>query len=110
LREKQEGKGEMLPKPKKNEFGSLLGVMSSLYLQNMSLSCKNSKQKLAGNAAKTPKKLQNDSDGVAGGMAILWNLATVILDRYFSTRWTFLAHYHVICSTKEGVLTNAYGP
>jgi hypothetical protein len=27
----------------------------SLYLQNVSLSCKKSKQKLAGNAAKTPK-------------------------------------------------------
>jgi hypothetical protein len=47
----------MLPKPKKNGFGSLLGVMSSLYLQNISLSCKNNKQKLAGNAAKTPKKV-----------------------------------------------------
>ena len=47
----------MLPKPKKNEFGSLLGVMSSFYLQNISLSCKNSKQKLAGNAAKTPIKV-----------------------------------------------------
>jgi hypothetical protein len=44
----------MLPKPKKNEFGSLLGVVCSLYLQNISLSYKNSKQKLAGNAAKTP--------------------------------------------------------
>jgi hypothetical protein len=57
----QERRGEMLPKPKKSEFGSLLGVMSSLYLQNISLSCKNSKQKLAGNAAKTPKKLQKFS-------------------------------------------------
>ena len=53
----QERRGEMLPKPKKNEFGSLLGVMSSLYLKNISLSCKNSKQKLAGNAAKTPIKV-----------------------------------------------------
>jgi hypothetical protein len=53
----QERRGEMLPKPKKNEFGSLLGVVCSLYLQNISLSCKNSKQKLAGNAAKTPKKV-----------------------------------------------------
>jgi hypothetical protein len=38
-------------------FGSLLGVVCSLHLQNMSLSCKNSKQKLAGNAAKTPIKV-----------------------------------------------------
>ena len=33
-------------------LGSLLGVVCSLYLQNMTLPCKNSKQKLVGNAAK----------------------------------------------------------
>jgi hypothetical protein len=42
---------------KKSCLGSLLGVVCSLHLQNMSLSCKNSKQKLAGNAAKTPIKV-----------------------------------------------------
>jgi hypothetical protein len=57
LREKQERRGEMLPKPKNVKFGSLLGVVCSLHLQNMSLPCKNSKQKLAGNAAKTPRKV-----------------------------------------------------
>jgi hypothetical protein len=31
FREKQEIRGEMLPKPKKSGFGSLLGVVSSLY-------------------------------------------------------------------------------
>jgi hypothetical protein len=35
-------------------LGSLLGVCMQLAPSNMSLSCKNSKQKLAGNAAKTP--------------------------------------------------------
>jgi len=50
----QERRGEMLPKPKKSKFGSLLGVVCSLYPQSISLSCKISKQKLAGNAAKTP--------------------------------------------------------
>jgi hypothetical protein len=44
----------MLPKPKKSCLGSLLGVCMQLVPSNMSLSCKNSKQKLAGNAAKTP--------------------------------------------------------
>jgi hypothetical protein len=46
--------GEMLPKPKRRGFGSLQGVVCSLYLQYMTLPCKNSKQKLAGNAARTP--------------------------------------------------------
>jgi hypothetical protein len=36
-------------------LGDLLGVVCSLYLQNVSLSCKNSKQKLAGNDAKNTK-------------------------------------------------------
>jgi hypothetical protein len=44
----------MLPKPKKSCLGGLLGVCMQLVPQNISLSCKNSKQKLAGNAAKTP--------------------------------------------------------
>ena len=39
---------------KKKCLGSLLGVYWQLVPSNMSLSCKNSKQKLAGNAAKTP--------------------------------------------------------
>jgi hypothetical protein len=38
---------------KESCLGSLLGVVCSLYLQNMTLPCKNSKQKLAGNAART---------------------------------------------------------
>jgi hypothetical protein len=53
----KEKRGEMSPKPKKSCLEGLLGVVCSLHLQNMSLSCKNSKQKLAGNAAKTPIKV-----------------------------------------------------
>jgi hypothetical protein len=50
----KEKRGEMLPKPKKSCLEGLLGVVCSLYPQSISLSCKISKQKLAGNAAKTP--------------------------------------------------------
>jgi hypothetical protein len=39
---------------KESRLGSLQGVVCSLYLQNMTLPCKNSKQKLPGNAARTP--------------------------------------------------------
>jgi len=52
----------------------------------------------------------NDSKGAVGGLEILWNLATVIIDQPFSTARTIFAHYHAIGSNKEGVLTNAYGP
>jgi hypothetical protein len=47
----------MSPKSRRGCLGSLLGVYMQLVPQNVSLSCKNSKQKLAGNAAKTPKKV-----------------------------------------------------
>jgi hypothetical protein len=56
---KKERRGEMLPKLKKSKLGSLLGVVCSIYFQNMTLPCKISKQKLAGNAAKHQEKLQN---------------------------------------------------
>jgi hypothetical protein len=47
----------MSPKSKKSCLGSLLGACMQFDPQNVSLSCKNSKQKLAGNAAKTPRKV-----------------------------------------------------
>jgi hypothetical protein len=53
---RKEKRGEMLPKPKRSCLEDLLGVVCNLHLQNMSLSCKNSKQKLAGNAAKNTNK------------------------------------------------------
>ena len=55
--EKQERKGEMLPKLKKGKPRSLPGVICSIYLQYMTLPCKISKKKLAGNAAKHQEKL-----------------------------------------------------
>jgi hypothetical protein len=42
-------------------------------------------------------------------IAILWNPATVILEKIYSTTWTLLDHYLAIGSSKEGVLANAYG-
>jgi hypothetical protein len=54
--EKQERKGEMLPKLKKSKPRSLLGVVCSLYYPNMTLSCNISKLKLAENAAKHQEK------------------------------------------------------
>jgi exonuclease III len=53
---------------------------------------------------------QMDSKGASGGLAILWNPATVILDQGFSTPSTITMHYRAIGSDKEGMITNAYGP
>jgi exonuclease III len=53
---------------------------------------------------------QTDSKGASGGLAILWNPATVILDQGLSTPCTITTHYRAIGSDKEGMITNAYGP
>jgi exonuclease III len=54
--------------------------------------------------------LHTDSNGAAGGLAILWNPTTVIIDKPFSTCGHIMAHFKAIGSTKEGEITNAYGP
>jgi hypothetical protein len=59
--ERQDRRGEMLPKLKKSKLGSLLGVVCSIYFQNMTLPCKISKQKLADITAKHQEKLQKFS-------------------------------------------------
>jgi hypothetical protein len=46
----------MLPKLKKGKLRSLPGVVCSIYLQYMTLSCNISKLKLAENAAKHQEK------------------------------------------------------
>jgi exonuclease III len=54
--------------------------------------------------------LHMDSNRATGGLEILWNPTTIIIDRPFSTVGTLTTHFKVIGSTKEGVITNAYGP
>jgi exonuclease III len=51
-----------------------------------------------------------DSKGAAGGLSILWNPTTVIMDQALSTTNTLTAHYRAIGSDKDGIITNAYGP
>jgi hypothetical protein len=45
-----------------------------------------------------------------GGLSILWILTTVILENFFSTKWTIMTSYRAIGSNKEGFLTNVYRP
>jgi hypothetical protein len=51
-----------------------------------------------------------DSKWASGGLAILWNPTTVILDQGLSTPCTIKTHYKAIGLDKEGMITNAYGP
>jgi exonuclease III len=54
--------------------------------------------------------LFQDSVGASGGLAILWNPQTVSMHHPFSTKGTLTAHFKVVASTKEGAITNVYGP
>ena len=49
--------GEMLPKLKKSKPKSLPDVICSMYLRNMTLPCKISKQKACWKCCKTPRKV-----------------------------------------------------
>jgi len=52
---------------------------------------------------------KTDSKGASGGLAILWNPVTTILDQGFSTPCTITMHYRAIELDKEGTIANAYG-
>jgi exonuclease III len=54
--------------------------------------------------------LHTDSFGASGGLAILWNPTTVTMDWPFSIVGMITTHFTVIGSTKEGEITNVYGP
>jgi hypothetical protein len=56
------------------------------------------------------KSYHSDLKGIVGGLAILWNPATVILDQGFSTPSTLTANYQSIGSNKDEIITNAYVP
>jgi exonuclease III len=51
-----------------------------------------------------------DAIGTAGGLAILWNTNAVLLENFFTTKWSITADYRLIGSNKPGHLTNVYGP
>jgi hypothetical protein len=46
--------------------------------------------------------VHTDSKGFVGGLAILWNPATIILENLFTTRWTISTKYCAIGSDKGG--------
>jgi len=51
-----------------------------------------------------------ESKGATGGLAILWNPATIILEPAYSTVGTLTTKYRLIWSSKAGVITNSYNP
>jgi exonuclease III len=59
---------------------------------------------------KQAQYVEVDARGVAGGFAMLWNPTTVLLDNFFTSKWTITASFRLIGSNKQGYITNVYGP
>jgi len=59
---------------------------------------------------KQGKIIFTDATGTAGGLAILWNPCSVLMENFFTTRWSISAEYMLIGSNKSSFLTNVYGP
>jgi exonuclease III len=51
-----------------------------------------------------------DAKGVEGGMVVLWNLVTVLLDDFFPSNWTITASFHLIGSNKHDFVRSVYRP
>jgi len=51
-----------------------------------------------------------DTTGTAGGVSILWNTNVVLMENFYTTRWSITAEYRLIGSNKPGHLTSVYGP
>jgi exonuclease III len=51
-----------------------------------------------------------DAAGTTGGLSLLWNTNTVLLENFCTTRWAITADYRLIGSDKPGHLTTVYGP
>jgi len=47
--------------------------------------------------------------GTTGGLAILWNTNSLLLENFVTTKWSITPDYRLIGSNKPGHLTNVYG-
>jgi hypothetical protein len=45
---------------------------------------------------------------MAKGLAVLWNPRFVLMEIFFTTRWSISMEYRIIGSNKHGFLTNVY--
>jgi len=50
------------------------------------------------------------SSGTFGGLFILWNPTTLILEVFLITKWTISTDYKAIGLDKDGLITNVYRP
>jgi len=51
-----------------------------------------------------------DANGAAGWLALLCNPAIILLNNFFTSKWTITASFRLIGSNKQVYITNVYGP
>jgi exonuclease III len=59
---------------------------------------------------KQANRVEFDAKGGVGGLTILWNPTTVLLDGFFTSNLTITASFSLIGPNKLGYITNVYGP
>jgi exonuclease III len=58
---------------------------------------------------KQAKIVEVDEKGTTGGLAILWNPATIRMEGFFTSKWTITTSFKIISSNKLGYVSNIYG-
>ena len=59
---------------------------------------------------KQGEEISKEATGTAGGLAIIWNPNSVLLENFITTKWSITVDYRLIGSNKPRHLTNVYGP
>jgi exonuclease III len=59
---------------------------------------------------KQGEAISTAATGTTGGLAILWNTNSLLMENFITTKWTITVDYRLIGSNKPGHLTNVYGP
>jgi exonuclease III len=59
---------------------------------------------------KQAKIVEVDAKGTTGGLAILWNPTTILMEGFFTSKWTITTSFRIIGSNKPGYILNVYDP
>jgi exonuclease III len=59
---------------------------------------------------KQGKAVSTTATGTVGGLYLLWNPNTIIMENFITTKWSISATYRPIGSNKPSYLSNFYGP
>jgi exonuclease III len=59
---------------------------------------------------KQGEAISTAATGTTGGLAILWNTNSLLMENFITTKWSITANYRLIGSNKPGHLNNVYVP